>query len=135
MLAAINVETGKLYGTFDPSGERYLNAYNTVLAVGSGNYELSGSFIFLDTMYNLYGTFLIALIMFNILIALISDTYALHQEQRELKDLAELVNILDEFAGIMKFMNMLYCGLFTRKKKYLHFSVAKVEEDGKYIFF
>ena len=74
-----------------------------------------------------FETFLFALVMFNLLIAIISKTFEVFEEEKDLKDVQELFEIFMELSAFVRFFSSLGCAK-KHGEEYLH--VITCNEGG-----
>ena len=93
---------------FDPGLDTLFNTMNTVYDIGYGNWGdatlLAPQFFVLFIIE----TLLFPLVMFNLLIAIISNTYEEFEQEKELKDIQELFEILQDLSSIFSFLDLNY---------------------------
>ena len=69
--------------------------------------------------------------MFNLLIAIISKTFEVFEEEKDLKDVQELFEIFMELSSFVRFFSGF--GVFTKKpEEYLH--VITCDKEGENMF-
>lgn len=95
ILSAVNIQIQKYQNEdVDLSFKNYLKSLDTLYNIGFGGWGDSNSLNIPSYFLFLVNTVLIPLIMFNLLIAIISETFANYNEGRELYDMRQLVDIL-----------------------------------------
>ena len=66
-----------------------------------------------------FETFLFALVMFNLLIAIISKTFEVFDEDKDLTNIQELFDIFVELSAFVQFFSAISCSN-KNQKSYLH---------------
>ena len=113
-----SVEEGGFSGTFND----FLKKIDQVYGIGYGNWE--GQDEYPTNLYSIYlfQTLLFPLVMFNLLIAIISQTFETYVEEREKFDIEELMEILLDYDSI--FVMKYTCFREKKEAKYLHIITA-----------
>lgn len=131
LFAVSDIYVGHLYDSFSTSFPRVFVGFHTLIAAGGGDWPDRDGYPQIDTMYFLLTNLLISLIMANILIAIISSTYEEFQENKELKDIEELLDMVYEFGCFMSRIKCMIGG--QGKASYIHFMVPLKENVGNTI--
>ena len=126
-LAVIETEISKASGDYEPEYGFFLKKLNSVYEIGYGNWEGTDQLPFVNYSVYFFESFLFALVMFNLLIAIISKTFEVFEEEKDLKDIQELFKIFVELSAFVRFFSGFGCSR-NRSEEYLH--VISCEQDG-----
>ena len=108
-LAVIETQLSKVSGEYQPEYGFFLKKLNQVYEIGYGNWDGTSELPFVNYSVYFFETFLFALVMFNLLIAIISKTFEVFDEGRELKDVQELFEIFTQLSAFVRFFSGLGC--------------------------
>ena len=113
-----SIEGDGFTGTFND----FLKKIDQVYDIGYGNWD--GQNEYPTNLYSIYlfQTLLFPLVMFNLLIAIISQTFETYVEDREKFDIEELMEILLDYDSL--FVLRQSCFRRKREPKYLHIFTA-----------
>ena len=113
-----SIEGDGFTGTFND----FLKKIDQVYDIGYGNWD--GQNEYPTNLYSIYlfQTLLFPLVMFNLLIAIISQTFETYVEDREKFDIEELMEILLDYDSLFVLRQSCFRG--KREPKYLHIFTA-----------
>ena len=116
---------------FNPEFNFFLKKINGIYNIGYGNWEDSSTYTANFYFFYLLETLLVPLVMFNLLIAIISETFADFQENKTLIDYRELIGILADFSCFNYNFYKLTCYTRWRRIARKHIHLAIPEETDK----
>lgn len=96
--ALIEVEITKTLGTFTSSKEVFYKELDKLYGIGYGNWSGNETFPWNQYFYFIIETLLFPLILFNFLIAMISETFNTFQQNKRIIDQRELIEMLLDFS-------------------------------------
>ena len=85
-LAVIETQISKVSGDYESGYGFFLKKLDQVYQTGFGNWDGTDEFPFVNYSVYFFESFLFALVMFNLLIAIISKTFEVFEEEKVLKD-------------------------------------------------
>ena len=125
--AVIETHVSKVSEDFEPGNGFFLKKLNQVYEIGYGNWEGADQLPFVNYSILFFESFLFPLVMFNLLIAIISKTFEVFEEEKELKDVQELFEIFKELSAFVRFFSGLGC---TKKKAEAYLHVITIDEEA-----
>ena len=92
-----------------------------------GNWDGSDTFPFVNYVVFIFEGFLLALVLSNVLIAIISNTFSTFNDQKDLKDIQALFDIFVELTAVVRLFSQVT--LIKGEEKYIH--VISSEKEDK----
>ena len=129
-LAVIETQISKTSEDYEPGYGFFLKKLNQVYEIGYGSWEGTGELPFVNYSVYFFESFLFALVMFNLLIAIISKTFEVFEEEKELKDVQELFEIFMDISAFVRFFSGLGCAK-KHREEYLHVITCDRGVDNK----
>ena len=102
-IVRLHLTTVRTFG-FEPSWKQFRTAMDYYGAVAFGNWESTANYNIAEYVQFVMSSIFLAVIMINLVIGIISQTFADFQEKKDLVDIKEIVDILVEYAVLLSYI-------------------------------